>query len=198
MSKITFLGAGSTVFAKNVLGDCMTVPSIQEFEFALYDIDHERLNDSKIMLHNLKSSMGSTVKIKAYKDLKDALTGSKYVINAIQVGGYDPCTITDFEVPKKYGLRQTIGDTLVEGGIFRSLRTIPVMLNFANVMQEICPDALFLTYTYPMAVLTGVMHRYGGIRTIALRHRARVGDTDRLAASRIARENIPSEMTETD
>src|SRR5690625_1962728 len=101
MSKITFLGAGSAMFAKKVLGDCMIVSSIQEFKFALYDIDHERLNDSKIMLHNLKSSMGSTVKIKAYKDLKDALTGSKYVINAIQVGGYDPCTITDFEVPKK-------------------------------------------------------------------------------------------------
>jgi len=194
MSKITFLGAGSSVFAKNVLGDCMIVPSIQEFEFALYDIDHERLNDSKIMLHNLKSSMGSTVKIKAYKDLKDALTGSKYVINAIQVGGYDPCTITDFEVPKKYGLRQTIGDTLGVGGIFRSLRTIPVMLNFANVMQEVCPDALFLNYTNPMAVLTGVMNRYGGIQTIGLCHSVQVCATDLLESLRMPTDNIQWEI----
>src|SRR5690625_2062007 len=174
MSKITFLGAGSTVFAKNVLGDLMTVPSVQKFEFALYDIDHVRLNDSEIMLQNLKNTLESTVKINAYKDLKAALTGAKYVINAIQVGGYDPCTITDFEVPKKYGLRQTIGDTLGIGGIFRNLRTIPVMLDFAKVIQEVCPNALFLNYTNPMAVLTGVMNRFGGVQTVGLCHSVQV------------------------
>src|SRR5690606_21341863 len=108
MSKITFLGAGSTVFAKNLLGDCMTVEALQDFEFALFDIDHERLRDSELMLKNIKKNLGSTVKIVSYTDRKEALRGAKYVINAIQVGGYDPATITDFEVPKKYGLRQTI------------------------------------------------------------------------------------------
>ncbi|MDB5083821.1 MAG: family 4 glycosyl hydrolase, alpha-galactosidase/6-phospho-beta-glucosidase [Bacilli bacterium] len=168
--KITFLGAGSTVFAKNVLGDCMLTPSLQEFEFALFDINPQRLQDSENMLNNLKQSLGSTVKVKAYTDRKQALSGAKYVVNAIQVGGYDPCTITDFEVPKKYGLRQTIADTLGIGGIFRNLRTIPVMLDFAQDMQEVCPDAWFLNYTNPMAVLTNVMNRYGGIKTVGLCH----------------------------
>ncbi|WP_062109309.1 alpha-glucosidase/alpha-galactosidase [Bacillus niameyensis] len=174
MSKITFLGAGSTVFAKNVLGDCMLVPSIQGFEFALFDIDHERLRDSEKMLNNMKETSGSTVQIKAYTDRKEALRGAKYVINAIQVGGYDPCTITDFEIPKKYGLRQTIADTIGIGGIFRNLRTIPVMLDFAEDMQEVCPDAWFLNYTNPMAALTGAMIRYGGIKTVGLCHSVQV------------------------
>ncbi|WP_407271221.1 alpha-glucosidase/alpha-galactosidase [Radiobacillus sp. PE A8.2] len=170
MSKITFLGAGSTVFAKNVLGDCMTVPALQDFEFALFDIDHQRLTDSEQMLQNLKESLGSTVRITAYTDRKEALAGAKYVINAIQVGGYDPSTIIDFEIPKKYGLRQTIADTIGIGGIFRSLRTIPVMMDFAKDMQEVCPDAWFLNYSNPMAVLTGTMIRHGGIKTVGLCH----------------------------
>src|SRR4051794_27818138 len=107
MSKITFLGAGSSVFAKNVLGDCMLTPALQGFELALFDINLERLQDSENMLNNLKHSTGSTCNVKAYSDRKEALRGAKYVVNAIQVGGYDPCTITDFEIPKKYGLRQT-------------------------------------------------------------------------------------------
>ena len=170
MSKITFLGAGSSVFAKNVLGDCMLVPSIQGFEFALYDINEERLKDSENMLNNMKNTAKSTVNIKSYTDRKEALRGAKYVINAIQVGGYDPCTITDFEIPKKYGLRQTIADTLGIGGLFRNLRTIPVMMGFAEDMQEVCPDAWFLNYTNPMAVLTGTMIRHGGIKTVGLCH----------------------------
>lgn len=170
MPKITFLGAGSTVFAKNVLGDCMLTPSLQGSELALFDIDHGRLRDSENMLNNLKESTNSNVTIKAYTERKEALRGAKYVVNAIQVGGYDPCTITDFEIPKKYGLRQTIADTLGIGGIFRNLRTIPVMLDFAQDIQEVCPDALFLNYTNPMAVLTGTMNRYGGVKTVGLCH----------------------------
>jgi alpha-galactosidase len=170
MGKITFLGAGSTVFAKNVLGDVMLTPALQGFELALFDIDHERLNDSRMMLENLQKTTGSTCKVKAYTDRKEALRGAKYVINAIQVGGYDPCTITDFEVPKKYGLRQTIGDTVGIGGIFRNLRTIPVMLDFARDIREVCPNALFLNYTNPMAVLTNVMITHGGVNTVGLCH----------------------------
>ncbi|MWV46005.1 alpha-galactosidase [Paenibacillus sp. HJL G12] len=170
MSKITFIGAGSTVFVKNVLGDVMSTPALQGFELALFDIDPERLQDSERLLNSIKNTLGSTCVIKAYSDRKAALKGAKYVINAIQVGGYDPCTITDFEIPKKYGLRQTIADTLGIGGIFRNLRTIPVMLDFARDMQEVCPDAQFLNYTNPMAVLTNVMNTVGGIRTVGLCH----------------------------
>ncbi|NQX71113.1 alpha-glucosidase/alpha-galactosidase [Paenibacillus alba] len=174
MSKITFLGAGSTVFAKNVLGDCLLTPALQGFEIALFDIDHERLQDSANMLNNIKKTGGSTSTVKAYTDRKEALRGAKYVVNAIQVGGYDPCTITDFEIPKKYGLRQTIADTVGIGGIFRNLRTIPVMLDFAADIREVCPDALFLNYTNPMAVLTNVMNTYGGVRTVGLCHSVQV------------------------
>ena len=173
MGKITFLGAGSTVFAKNVLGDCMTVDALQDFEFALFDIDEERLNDSELMLKNLKKNLNSNVTIKSYHDRKEALRDAKYVINAIQVGGYDPATITDFEVPKKYGLRQTIADTLGIGGLFRNLRTIPVMREFARDIKEVCPDAWFLNYTNPMAVLTAVMLNEG-IKTVGLCHSVQV------------------------
>ncbi|WP_276352009.1 alpha-glucosidase/alpha-galactosidase [Cohnella caldifontis] len=174
MSKITFLGAGSTVFAKNVLGDCMLTPALQGFEIALYDIDPVRLADSERMLNNLRRTSGSTCRILAYSDRKEALRGAKYVVNAIQVGGYDPCTITDFEVPKKYGLRQTIADTVGIGGIFRNLRTIPVMLDFARDIREVCPNAWFLNYTNPMAVLTNVMNTHGGVQTVGLCHSVQV------------------------
>ncbi|MGM0881294.1 MAG: alpha-glucosidase/alpha-galactosidase [Bacillota bacterium] len=174
MSKITFIGAGSTVFAKNILGDVMQTPALQGFEIALFDIDAERLNDSEQMLLNLKQTSASTCQIKSYTDRKEALRGAKYVVNAIQVGGYDPCTITDFEIPKKYGLRQTIADTVGIGGIFRNLRTIPVMLDFARDINEVCPDALFLNYTNPMAVLTNVMNTYGGVNTVGLCHSVQV------------------------
>ncbi|MVP01293.1 alpha-glucosidase/alpha-galactosidase [Paenibacillus lutrae] len=170
MSKITFLGAGSTVFAKNVLGDVMLTEALQGFELALYDIDAGRLKDSEQLLQSMKQTLGSSCTVKAYTDRKAALRDAKYVINAIQVGGYDPCTITDFEIPKKYGLRQTIADTLGVGGIFRNLRTIPVMLDFAQDIQEVCPDAWFLNYTNPMAVLTSVMNTVGGVRTVGLCH----------------------------
>jgi alpha-galactosidase len=170
MSKITFLGAGSTVFAKNVLGDCLLTPALQGYEIALFDIDHQRLQDSANMLNNIKKTSGSTSIIKSYTNRKEALSGAKFVVNAIQVGGYDPCTITDFEIPKKYGLRQTIADTVGIGGIFRNLRTIPVMLDFAADIREVCPDALFLNYTNPMAVLTNVMNTYGGVNTVGLCH----------------------------
>ena len=189
MNKITFLGAGSTVFAKNVLGDCMTVEALQDFEFALYDIDHERLEDSERMLTNLKESLQSTVNVVLYHDRKEALRGAKYVINAIQVGGYDPCTITDFEVPKKYGLRQTIADTLGIGGIFRNLRTIPVMQDFAKDMKEVCPDAWFLNYTNPMAVLTNIMLKEG-IKTVGLCHSVQVCADHLLDSLDMSKDNI--------
>ncbi|MCX7843102.1 MAG: alpha-glucosidase/alpha-galactosidase [Clostridia bacterium] len=174
MPKITFMGAGSTIFAKNVVGDCMLTPSLTESEIYLYDIDPVRLKDSENMLNNINKNIGGKAKIIATMDRKLALRGAKYVVNAIQVGGYEPCTVTDFEIPKKYGLRQTIADTLGIGGIFRALRTIPVMFDFARDMEEVCPDALFLNYTNPMAILTGAMLRYTGVKTVGLCHSVQV------------------------
>ena len=127
MFKICFLGAGSTVFAKNVLGDCILTPELGEFEIALFDIDAARLEESFQLISNINKKYQGKATVVRYTDRREALRGARYVVNAIQVGGYEPCTVTDFEVPKKYGLRQTIADTLGIGGIFRALRTIPVL-----------------------------------------------------------------------
>lgn len=171
--KITFMGAGSTVFARNVIGDCMCSEALRDSVFSLYDIDARRLEESKTILEAMQKAKGGYGKIECYlgvENRKDALRNANFVVNAIQVGLYDPCTIIDFEVPKKYGLRQTIGDTLGIGGIMRALRTIPVMADFAADMEEVCPDAYFLNYTNPMAMLSGYMQRYTGIKTVGLCH----------------------------
>ncbi len=171
--KITFMGAGSTVFARNVIGDCMCTPALRDSIFALYDIDAQRLEESRTILEAMRKAKGGYGKIECYtgvENRKAALKGADFVVNAIQVGLYDPCTIIDFEVPKKYGLRQTIADTLGIGGIMRALRTIPVLKDFADDMEEVCPDALFLNYVNPMAMLTGYMLRYTPIKTVGLCH----------------------------
>ncbi len=175
--KLTFMGAGSTIFARNVIGDCMCSEALRDSVFALYDIDGDRLNESKTILEAMRKAKGGYGKIECYlgvENRKEALRGADFVVNAIQVGLYDPCTIIDFEVPKKYGLRQTIADTLGIGGIMRALRTIPVMADFAKDMEEVCPDALFLNYTNPMAMLSGYMQRYTGIKTLGLCHSVQV------------------------
>ncbi|MGO2082900.1 alpha-glucosidase/alpha-galactosidase [Vagococcus sp.] len=175
MTKITFIGAGSTIFAKNVLGDAMLTESLQTAEIALYDIDEQRLKESALMLKTLnKNCNKNRATIEIYHDRKEALREADFVINAIQVGGYKPSTVIDFEIPKKYGLEQTIGDTLGIGGIFRGLRTIPVMLAFAREMEEVCPDAWLLNYTNPMAILTMAMLRHTKIKTVGLCHSVQV------------------------
>ena len=177
MNKITFMGAGSTVFVRNVLGDCMCSDALKDWEYALYDIDATRLEESFEIISAMNETKGGHARITKHlgvENRKEALRGARFVVNAIQVGLYDPCTIIDFEVPKKYGLRQTIGDTLGIGGIMRALRTIPVMDDFAKDMREVCPDALFLNYTNPMAMLSGYMQRYTGIETVGLCHSVQV------------------------
>ncbi|MDY2626897.1 MAG: alpha-glucosidase/alpha-galactosidase [Lachnospiraceae bacterium] len=178
MAKITFMGAGSTVFARNVLGDCMCCEALRDSEIALYDIDAKRLEDSDIILNAINKNVNEgRARIRTYlgaENRKEALRGADFVVNAIQVGGYDPCTIIDFEIPRKYGLRQTIADSLGIGGIMRGLRTIPVMQEFADDMEEVCPDALFLNYTNPMGILTGYMQRYTGVKTVGLCHSVQV------------------------
>ncbi|MCL2376872.1 MAG: alpha-glucosidase/alpha-galactosidase [Defluviitaleaceae bacterium] len=177
MPKITFMGAGSTVFARNLLGDCMCSPVLHDSEIALYDIDGQRLKESEAIVSAVNNGLGGKAKITSYlgtENRKEALRGADFVVNAIQVGLYDPCTITDFEIPKKYGLRQTIADTLGIGGIMRALRTIPVMQDFARDMEEVCPDAWLLNYTNPMSILTGYMLRYTGVKTVGLCHSVQV------------------------
>ena len=178
MVKVTFLGAGSTVFAKNVLGDIMLCDALHDVEIALYDIDSDRLNESYELISCLNKNINeSRATVKSYlgvENRKAALKDADFVINAIQVGGYEPSTVIDFEIPKKYGLRQTIADTLGIGGIMRALRTIPVLKEFANDMEEVCPNAWFLNYTNPMAMLTGYMQRYTNVKTIGLCHSVQV------------------------
>lgn len=195
MIKITFIGAGSTIFAKNVLGDCFLCDSIKnDLEIALYDIDPQRLDDSDRLIRalNEKYNEGKAV-IKSYlgvENRKEALRGADFVINAIQVGGYEPCTVIDFEIPKKYGLRQTIADTLGIGGIFRALRTIPVLDDFAKDMMQVCPNAWFLNYTNPMCMLSNYMQRYTDVKTVGLCHSVQVCTSGLLNALDIKAEGV--------
>jgi alpha-galactosidase len=174
MPKITFVGAGSTVFAKNILGDSMLTPSLRESSIALYDIDAARLEESRMMVENLNASVNEgRARVSAHlgvENRKEALRDADFVVNAIQVGGYRPSTVVDFDIPKKYGLRQTIADTLGIGGIFRGLRTIPVMVDFAREMEEVCPRAILLNYTNPMAIVTGAVLKATSVQTVGLCH----------------------------
>ncbi|HST05224.1 MAG TPA: alpha-glucosidase/alpha-galactosidase [Chloroflexia bacterium] len=170
MPKITFIGAGSTVFAKNLLGDIFSFPELAGVTISLFDIDAERLRISERVARALSTSLGAHAKIEATTDRRRALDGADYAINMIQVGGYKPSTVIDFEIPKKYGLRQTIADTLGIGGIMRGLRTIPVMLDMCADMEELCPGVIFLNYTNPMAILTWAMNRATKINTVGLCH----------------------------
>lgn len=196
--KITFMGAGSTVFVKNVLGDTLLTDALNDCEIALYDIDAHRLEESYLVVEALnKKYNADKAIIKKYlgvSERKAALKGARFVINAIQVGLYDPCTIIDFEVPKKYGLRQTIGDTLGIGGIFRGLRTIHVLKDFAADMQEVCPDAWLLNYTNPMAILSGFMQRYTNVKTVGLCHSVQVCARDLLKGLGMEDVQIGSEL----
>ena len=175
--KITFMGAGSTVFARNVLGDCICTDAFRGMDIALYDIDRRRLEESETILSAINRAHGNPAVIRTFcgpERRLEALDGANFVVNAIQVGGYEPCTVTDFEIPKKYGLRQTIADTLGIGGIMRGLRTIPVLESFARDMERACPNAWFLNYTNPMSILTGYMLRYTGVKTVGLCHSVQV------------------------
>ncbi len=176
--KVTFMGAGSTVFSKKVLGDTMLCEAFHDMEIALYDINAHRLEESFLLIQKMNDSINQgRATVKKYlgvEQRKDALRNADFVVDAIQVGLYDPCTIIDFDVPKKYGLRHTIADTLGIGGIFRALRTIHVLRDFAHDMEEVCPDAWFLNYTNPMAMLSGYMQLHTGVKTVGLCHSVQV------------------------
>lgn len=170
MAKIAFIGAGSTVFAKHLIGDVLSFPELADSHIALMDIDSERLKTSQVVAEQVNRVLGAKATITATTDRAEALVDADYVINMVQIGGYKPSTVIDFEIPKKYGLRQTIADTLGIGGIFRGLRTIPFMMDLCNDMEEQCPDALLLNYTNPMAMLCWAVNQYSGIANIGLCH----------------------------
>lgn len=171
MPKVTFLGAGSTVFANTLIGDLLSFPEFRNnLYISLHDINQERLTVSEQVANQMAAKLGAKPKITAHLDRREALDGAGYALNMIQVGGYEPATVTDFEIPKKYGLRQTIADTLGIGGIMRAVRTIPVMLEFAADMEEVCPDAWLLNYTNPMAMCTWGVSEGSSIRTVGLCH----------------------------
>lgn len=170
--KITLIGAGSTVFTRNLLGDLLSWPELAGAEIALHDIDAHRLGLSEQVAHRIAGALGVSPVITASTDRRAALDGARFVLNTIQVGGYKPSTVTDFEIPKKYGLEQTIGDTLGIGGIMRGLRTIPVMLDMLRDMEEVCADgAVHLNYVNPMAMITWALNRASTrIPTVGLCH----------------------------
>lgn len=168
--KITFIGAGSCVFTKTLVGDILQFPELADSEIALMDIDPDRLEAAEILAHKVAEALNVKPKIIATTDRRAALDGANYVICTIQVGGYEPCTVIDFEIPKKYGLKQTIADTLGIGGIMRGLRTIPVLISICRDMEELCPDAWLLNYSNPMAINTGAILQQTKIKAVGLCH----------------------------
>lgn len=178
--KIVFIGSGSIIFVKNLIGDCLLTPCLADAEYALLDIDAEKLALSERMLQRLNESVNSgRAHIRAYTSQKEALRGADFVISAIQVGGYRR-VVPDFEIPAKYGLKQTYADTLGIGGIFRGLRTVPVMQGIVRDMMEVCPDAWLLNYVNPMAIITGAMLKSTGVKMVGLCHSVQVCASDLL------------------
>ncbi len=171
MTKITFVGAGSTIFMQNIVGDALLTPALADSHFALMDIDPVRLAESEAVAKAMIRSVGAGATVSTHTDRRSALDGTDFVITAFQVGGYEPCTVTDFEIPKQYGLRQTIADTLGVGGIMRGLRTVPVLWGVAQDMMQLCPDATLLQYVNPMAINTWALaERFPALKHVGLCH----------------------------
>ena len=170
MAIITFIGAGSTIFAKRLLVDILSFPELTDSTIRLFDIDPERLHTSEVVAHRVAEAMDVRPTIRATLDRKAALEGADYAITMVQIGGYKPATVVDFEIPKRYGLRQTIGDTLGIGGIMRGLRTIPVLLDICRDMENLCPDATLLNYVNPMAMIGWAISRASPIKNVGLCH----------------------------
>jgi alpha-galactosidase len=169
MPRIALVGAGSVEFTRNLLGDFFSYPELRDAELALHDIDPDRLATAERMAIWTANALGAAPSVHGYLDRREALRGADFVINTIQVGGAR-ATQLDFDVPGRYGLRYTINDTINVGGVLRGLRTIPVTLGIAVDMAEVCPDALFLNYTNPMAMLVRAVDEAVGVPTIGLCH----------------------------
>ncbi len=170
MTTIAFIGAGSTVFAKNLLGDILSFPELAGATLRLHDIDADRLETSGIVAHKVADAVGATPAIESTLSQDEAIDGADHVITMFQVGGYEPATVVDFDIPRRYGLTQTIADTLGIGGIMRGLRTIPVLLDLTHNMERRCPDATLLQYVNPMAMNCMAIARASSIATVGLCH----------------------------
>ena len=169
--KIAFIGAGSTVFMKNIVGDVLQRPALAGAVIALMDINPKRLEESALVANKLIDTLGVPARVETHSNQREALEDADFVVVAFQIGGYEPCTVTDFEVPKKYGLRQTIADTLGVGGIMRGLRTVPHLWAICEDMLAVCPDAIMLQYVNPMAINTwAIAEKYPTIRQVGLCH----------------------------
>lgn len=169
--KIAFIGAGSTVFMKTLVGDILQREHLAGAHVALMDINKERLTQSARVAGKIVSTLGVNAKITEHMNQREALKDADFVITAFQIGGYDPCTISDFEIPKEFGLRQTIADTLGIGGIMRGLRTVPHLWSVCEDMTEMCPDATLLQYVNPMAInIWSIARRFPKIKTVGLCH----------------------------
>jgi alpha-galactosidase len=152
MTRIAFVGAGSVVFTRELLGDMLSFDDLEGVHIALHDINAERLETAGAMARWIDGELGGRATITTHLDRREALDGADFVINMVQVGMHE-ATLADFDIPARHGLRQTIADTLGIGGIFRALRTIPVLLGIGEDMAQLCPNALLLNYTNPMAIL---------------------------------------------
>lgn len=171
MTKLAFIGAGSTIFMKNIVCDCLQLDALKDATVSLMDIDPKRLADSERVARKLVESTGAPATIEATTDRRRALAGADFVVTAFQIGGYRPSTVIDFDIPKAYGLRQTIGDTLGVGGIMRGLRTVPHLWAVARDMAELCPDAPMLQYVNPMAINTWALaERFPQVKQVGLCH----------------------------
>ena len=171
MTKITFIGAGSTIFMKNIVGDALLTPALANSHFALMDIDAGRLSESEALARAMIKTVSTGATVTTHLDRREALDGADFVVTAFQIGGYEPCTVTDFDIPKKYGLRQTIADTLGVGGIMRGLRTVPVLWSIAQDMIDLCPNATLLQYVNPMAINTwSLAERFPALKQVGLCH----------------------------
>jgi alpha-galactosidase len=155
--RIAFVGAGSVVFTKNLLGDLFVYPELRDAEIALHDIDPIRLETAEAMAAAVARERGASPAVSAHLDRRAALDGADYVLNMVQIGGHE-ATLLDFEIPARFGLRQTIADTLGIGGIFRTLRTAGHMLALGREMADLCPSAWLLNYTNPMAMLCWLVY----------------------------------------
>ena len=169
--KIAFIGAGSTVFMKNIVGDVLQWEALKGVHFSLMDINEQRLLESEMVFKKLVSSLEVKATYSLHADQKEALREANFVVVAFQIGGFEPCTVTDFEIPKKYGLRQTIADTVGIGGIMRGLRTVPHLWKICEDMLELCPNAIMLQYVNPMAINTwAISKKYPEIKQVGLCH----------------------------
>jgi alpha-galactosidase len=170
VAKVAFIGAGSVVFAKNLIGDVLSYPALSQSEIALMDVDEERLGTSERVAHRVAEALDARPTITATTDRRTAVDGADHVITMFQIGGYRPSTVIDFEIPARYGLRQTIADTLGIGGIMRALRTIPVLLDLCRDIKELAPNAHLLQYVNPMAMNCWAVARATNVKTVGLCH----------------------------